>query len=164
MGRLRLNPDRVLTPAERLKRFRDRRRGLPVVEAPRVTTPGRALAEALEACGVPVARADGLVEAQAMPTLPPRRRMSRALYIRLGRRRRVAPWWGRPRHCAFLIHPARPRPVCQSMCHRAISPDQCRGIAVRSLLVLLFLLSTVRPAHGAHRPRPLRFDPKALIG
>jgi hypothetical protein len=35
MGRPRLYPDRVLTPAERLKRFRDRRRGLPVpFEAP----------------------------------------------------------------------------------------------------------------------------------
>jgi hypothetical protein len=61
MGRLRLNPDRVLTPAERLKRFRDRRRGLPVAEAPRVVTPGRALAEAMEACGVPLATAADLV-------------------------------------------------------------------------------------------------------
>jgi P27 family predicted phage terminase small subunit len=45
MGRLRLYPERVLTPAERVKRFRDRQRGLPVPEPPRVNDarprPGR---------------------------------------------------------------------------------------------------------------------------
>jgi hypothetical protein len=61
MGRLRLNPERVLTPAERVKRFRDRRRGLAVPEAPRVLTPGRALAEAMEGAGVPLATAADLV-------------------------------------------------------------------------------------------------------
>jgi hypothetical protein len=64
MGRLRINPDHVLTPAERLKRFRDRRRGLPVPEAPRVMTPPLpTMVEAMEDSGMPpLASVDELVE------------------------------------------------------------------------------------------------------
>jgi hypothetical protein len=60
MARLRLNPERVLTSTERWRRSRDRRRGLPVPEVPRLETPGRALAEAMEACGVPLASFDDI--------------------------------------------------------------------------------------------------------
>jgi hypothetical protein len=57
MARLRLHPERVLSASERGKRFRARRRGEPVPEAPRVMTAGRALAEAMEGAGEPLATA-----------------------------------------------------------------------------------------------------------
>ena len=74
---LRLNPDRILIPTERWRRWRDRRRGLPVAAAPRALTPDRVLAAAIEqAYGRPLPTLEELRAPLQTPRRPAQRSRS----------------------------------------------------------------------------------------